>query len=236
MKANVYTVDGVSGKVAAFTDCVPDGTGIRAAYPTHAYSQALSANQVALPAAVAGLGNRLAAPFAGGQFYASTAPASAWKAPHDGTGFTAVMVLSRTTVTGVQFSWSTFGPTGETGAGALINGSTTYFQVYNAAVNTLLAGIAGETTGPTFNVTTLAQADNPDSTLYRRTVSGGAATASSGFSSADPAGTMVLGSNRSGSGQYLNAQVAECIFFTRSLSAQDRAAVNAYVASEYGLT
>jgi hypothetical protein len=235
-KANVYTVDGVTGKVATLPDCVQAGTGIRVAYPLHAFAQATPAAQVALPSAVAGLGNRLALPFALAQYYVSSALAGAWKAAHDGTGWTAVTVLSRTTVVGVQFVWSTFGPTGETGSGVLTVGGSLFTQTYNAAANTVNAGGAGETAAATYNVSKFATADSPDANLYRRTASIASSNATAGVSAGDPAGTMVIGSDRSGSGSFLNAQLAECIFFNRSLSAPDLSAVQSYLATEYGLT
>lgn len=230
-----YTPDGGTGKVASIADNVRAGTGIKAAVPAHSYAQAVSGSQIALPTARASLNNKLAGAFAAAPYYVSSAPASAWRNPSNGLGFTAYTIMDRIGVVGIQFSWSTYGPTGETGAGHIINGATMSAAVYNAAALTVLASAGSETTGPTFNATSLAAADTPDCTLYRRSSSVATANASGGFAAGDPAGTMVLGANRSG-GQPVNAHIAEWLFFDRALTAAEHAIVRWYIASNYLLS
>ena len=75
--ADYYAVDGVSGKVAAFIDHNN---------PAHLFEQAVSGEQVAVPAAHADFGGKTCATFAGGQRYTSNLAIGSWKFTHDGSG------------------------------------------------------------------------------------------------------------------------------------------------------
>lgn len=75
--ASYYVLDGVSGKVSDFVDYID---------PTHTLRQATSANQCAVPSAVAAMNNALCVQGTGVEFYTSTRAPSAWKYLHDGGG------------------------------------------------------------------------------------------------------------------------------------------------------
>lgn len=75
--ADYYAVDGITGKVASFIDWND---------PTHTLAQAVSAQQVAIPATHADYGGKLCASFAGSQWYDSTRVPSRWAFLYDGSG------------------------------------------------------------------------------------------------------------------------------------------------------
>lgn len=235
MRADSYTVDGVSGKVASFPDIVRPGTGIRAITAAHAFAQATSASQAVVPAAHSALGSRLAANFAAAPYYVSNSPASSWRAVHNGSGWTSFAVLDRTSVAGSQFHWSTFGPGAETGGGASIQGGILYRQVYNSTTQVCVAGGAGEATGATYVSDTFNSSDTPDLTVYRKSASVATANLTGAVDTGDSAGTMTIGANRSGS-NLLNAYLAEELFFNRSLTAGEYTIVRAYFTARYGVT
>jgi hypothetical protein len=75
--ADLYTVDGGSGKVLDFVDYIDQ---------THSLRQPVAGKQVVVPAADAALSNSLSATFAGAEWYLSNRPASSWTYLIAGTG------------------------------------------------------------------------------------------------------------------------------------------------------
>lgn len=233
-RLSYYSLDGVSGKVSAILESIPTGTGIRAAYPSHSYAQATSANQVAVPTAQASLNNALAGNFNTAPYYVSTAPASAWIAPHNGAGFTAIWALDRLSVSGTQYPWATYGGA-ETGAAFYYSGAGLGAAVYNGAALTLNATASDEATGATFHSALLASANTPDMTARRRTASIATADASTGFAAGNPVHTMSLGAFESGANP-INAYMAEWQFYDRALTSGELTIVHNYIAAKYGLS
>lgn len=234
VEADYYSIDGVSGKVSAFLDKVRPGTGIKAITPGHAFAQATSANQVVIPTATATLGGRLAANFNAAPYYVSNSPASSWRAAHNGNGFTSFAVFDRTTITGIQRAWSTYTDAAAQGATWVSVSGAPYCAAYNGTTITISANTTGDTTGPTYVGTSIADADTPEATLYRRSSAIATANNTAGFNAGDPVGTMTLGASTNGA-QTLNAYVAMWLFFDRVLSAADLAVVRAYIAAKYGV-
>jgi hypothetical protein len=91
--ADRYTVDGVSGKTAAFVDWSDSARTL---------AQATSAQQVALPASHASFSGSLCATFAGGQWYDSNQAAAFWDYMVDGAGVTSILVSEPTSAVGFQ--------------------------------------------------------------------------------------------------------------------------------------
>ena len=234
IEADYYSVDGATGKVAAFLDKVAPGTGIKAITPTHALAQATSARQVALPAADALLGGALAAPFVGGQVYVSNSTVTAWKPLHQASR--EVFYVHRpTSLVNTQIYWATgtstqsssymYG-TATTGAGKDITfklgGGTVIEAIYTSQLAPeRLEGRHDAGTGKT---------------VYRNGVLAGSGTAGTSYDTGDAGSTLTLG-----------AQLAPSFLFpstlswgaflcsNRVLTAGERLTINTYLTAKYGV-
>lgn len=229
------TTDGGTGKTASFVDKVLATTGIRAITASHAYVQATSGNQCALPSADALLRGKLAATWVATTAYLSNSPASSWRIPHDSTGFESFFVHRRTSAAGTQYIWATHDGATGTGASHLFGApNVTAAKVYNAGVLTVNMSAVGDTTGGTYGNTQFNVANTPDAALLYRANAGSTANITAGVSAGDPASTMVLG-NTSGKASGTLSSVVEFLCFARVLSAADRSIVRAYFNAKYGI-
>lgn len=132
IRADSYTVDGTTGKVASFVDC---------ALANHSLVQATSANQVALPASSALFGGKLSVTMATAM-YISNFAASTFNALHLGAGAKVYFVCSTTSVAGAAYLLAT---SATTAAGWNIGRGATSFScsLYNDAGTNIAAPTSG---------------------------------------------------------------------------------------------
>ena len=228
VEADYYSVDGVSGNVAAFLDKVPAGTGIKAIDPTHALSQATSALQIALPTADAALRSRLSAVFAGASWYRSTAVKTAWNLLHQGP-YTLVYVYTRTGE--ALYLYSTIdGTTGaymqQSAGGVVLSTFSAGSFAFNSATAT--GGVNGKSVYSTYQ-----EGASPEFTVGENGVE-----VANGPSILAPGGdcedSLVLGASSFGA-LPMTENWASLVVFNRVLSAGDLAIVSARNFSKYGV-
>lgn len=229
--ADRYTVDGGSGKVAAFVDWL-DGT--------HTLAQA-GANQCVVPAASAIFAGRKCAVFGASEYYDSSRASSTWKYLHDGTGCSVVHVYAPSTnVVTTRCSLATRSLAG--GAGDIgfslsrIAGPDWAVTVRNAGA--VIVNIAAGT--PAVDTAVYLdffykESEAPDEYVLREKGTSVANGNSGGVpSSANPAGTLRLGGTTAASVLDLSRWAATLIA-PRVLTANQRATVQRWILQTYGV-
>ena len=234
VEADYYSVDGVSGKVAAFLDKVTAGTGIKAIDPTHAFSQSSSALQVALPTTDALLSGRLAAVFTGSQIYNSSAAASAWRCIQDGVGVEWFLAINRTGVTGDRFLLATGNGGAATSMFLRQNGTAVSTVQTDGAIQTFSMAGAAATTGAHYYNSSFRYTDSPKAVFRDRTTQTATSDAANPPNTGDPFGPLTIGGLVGSASMYAN--FGSLIVFNRVLSPADRNTVQSYIAAKYGVT
>lgn len=229
MVADRYSVDGVTGKVSAFSERVAAGTGILALESSHSFAQSTDANQVAIPAASASFGNARVATFAGGQRYVSTAPASRWRFLHDGTGADVVIAVRQT-------GGGTYRILGTTAIGTGLwwdLSANSNVNVYSAGVYQLFMNGA-ITSDDKYLSYDYATANSPDARQFKRTAANGTDNDRVAPSAGDPTASLTFGASIDGSSA-LVGELACLIVFDRVTSAGERTAIASYMSAKYGV-
>lgn len=246
--SDYYAMDEGSGKTASFLDWVPAGTGIKAIDPTHAYSQPTSANQVAAPGADALFGGRVSASFSGTEYYNSTAPASAWKFLHDGTGFDAIFVASANTAA-ASGTAHTFASTMDIDAFPTSIGSTFRFAAQTGRLSLVVArNNATATINTSFPVGggwvndsaryarfTYVEGGSPEYAILDKSTTITSGSSAAAPDTGNPTQTLRLGAEYGAGFAGLRAKWVAAIFFTRVLSAGDWSVVQTYLQTKYGI-
>jgi hypothetical protein len=222
-----YTVDGGSGKVAAFVDW---NNG------AHTLSQATSANQVAIPTGHANFAGKSCAVFslAALTVYSSNI-AGCVDFMHDGTGGESFLVFTATGGTGVPTGSRDTGARGFTLARFADGHVDSY--VVNAASGLVVSNSSAAAAVPndvaTYINVSLATASTPDSALRVKgstLVSADALLPPEAGASAAP---LRLGGDMS-PGNYMDMRWAALLFFP-ALTAGQRAIVQQWIQAEYGI-
>ena len=229
--ADRFALDGVSGKVASFSDWFD---------ASHTIVQATSANQVAAPAASALFAGRVAAAFAGAQVYVSNRGVASWKFRHDGTGYAEVNIYKPAgsgtgILTATQHGsgghiglWHGFSSTPSTRV-AVNNGSAAIVSYNSGSKPT-----AGAATYTTFEY---SESASPKYAIRDKSSLLTSGSPSGSPSSSNPTYTFRIGADNSGSpgGNYATMDWVATFIRPSVLSTSDRAALQAAIQSVYGI-
>lgn len=226
-RADSFTESG--GKVTAFIDKMNAANSL---------SQATPAKQVNSPTADAAMANASTATFNGAVdtfSYLSNLPASSWTFMHNGLGADTFCAYVPVTPSGSSVAvWSTYSVSA-TGPGArfttttgntfgLNSGATTYGNTTNAATNTDGVG--------TYAEWYFKQADAPNNQTWTKAVAGATNAFVTVPSAAAPAHGLTLGAN---GGLGVSMRFADLLIFNRTITAPERATIQAYMLERYAL-
>lgn len=228
--ADFYAVDGVTTKVASFIDWND---------PTHTLAQALSGNQVAVPATHADFGGKLCATFAGGQYYTSTRAASYWSYANN-TPMDFFATHSPTSVAGFSIIWET-GLADGTDAQNLALNTTTVTAILQRASggNQSITRASGAAVG--VPVLCEVRADETTNPARGLKVTGFAETTAVSITGAQgtPSATLTLGGRGGGSqfylGRWRHLLALGGTAGQGGISSADRTTVQQYILQDSGL-
>lgn len=233
--SETYAIDGVSGNVASWTDKVAAGTGIRAIDASHAYSQATSARQVAVPSASALFAGKVAASCTNA-YYESTAPASAWQCSNDGTGFTEYYVLAPSTVAAgnayvsntqvANIQWAVLRSTDT--LAVFLRDST------NTVIMSPIASTVAANAGQVWKVS-YSESESPEGTARIGTQTANTANTTAPPTASAPGKAQGIFAHAANSAPFTGQWVAK-ITFDRIVSAAHDAVVRSYITAKYGVT
>ena len=218
-----------SGKVTSFVDKVRPG---------HSMTQGTAANQVLDPAVDAALNGKMSASFVGGQFYSSSLPISAWRFAHNGLGADVIAAWVPTTIGGIQALWAseTLGGGTTIGASGCLNGASIRFVVARgaapAAVNVTSAAVLSVGVGA-YAETSFG--GSPEYTIRHKATLTNSGAAAAPPVNADGSSTMRMGASPIGL-SFLNGRIGDMLFFSRVLTPTERAVVQQYMFSRYGMS
>lgn len=235
-----YSYNGYTSKVVSLNEMITAGTGILAVSAGHKYT-ALPSEQfrIGAIAADAGFGSAPVATLSTSG-YVSNAPASAWKARHDGTGWEEYHVFSVTsnsrTLANTQ---GTQGSSGPQGVSVFSANSITELRVFinNATTRIHTTGFSATIASgvPTYSGWAYKESAAPtELRIWSKAVEGTGQNSSAAPSSGDPTTTMILFRN-SGGAQWAG-KWGMSLFFNRVLSDADRLVVQAYMLARFGLS
>ena len=233
--AEWYTVDGVSGKVASWTERSLHPSGILSIDASHKMEQATSAQQCAIPTADSLFNGRVSAAFAD-QRYTSHASASAWRCLHDGTGCAVYNVLSYSNLTGAKYVLAT--TSGGTAVG--FNTGTSGAALAAAVLN--VGAVIGAPSGGTLTTSTAyytryryEENVSPEIDIFAKTTSMNTIPSTSGApSTGDPTATLMLGNRQAVNAPFVGNWL-ETIVIKGSYSATIDALIKSYFAAKYGV-
>lgn len=216
--ASRYTVDGVSGKVASYTDWL-DGA--------HTIAQATAANQHAVPAADATLGGNLVATIPNTTaIYTSSRAASAWRYVHDGTGVSEFHVFYVVSATTSYYATTEGGGAGVGGGLGVTTGPVVLIRWRTTAgaglISQSLGALALNAWG-TWRFTYL-NGGSPEWALYTNGALGGSGSDGSTPNSGDPNSTMQLFRGTPANTKWFFSGFAPRVF-----NASDVAMINRYM-------
>lgn len=204
------------------------------------FSQGTGTAQPVYQAAAGPGGARPAAVLDGTDFLTSSLPMASWTFLHDGTGATIYSVV-KTSTSAVHTIASTCNG-GGTAIGVIHRYNTGFAASYamndGVALRIAVNGAAASVTNGSFDVyaSTLTSASTPNANLYVNNMAATVATANSaGFTSTQPASTLVIGATPSATFP-LVGQLAAVLVYQGVHDATQRAAVLAFLQTRYGVT
>lgn len=222
--ADLYVIDGGSGKVRAVADYN--------APTTHWLDQPDTTKQCALPAGHADFAGKACFNLTGAEWYLSNRAAALWNAPHEAGGFTATSVFTplsgALTVLWATTSSSQNGLSVYQNGGALRSGlNKTSASVFDNSYGAIGSGT------PTYVTIRHADAQTPDYELWRK----GALAASGAYAAAPGTGaashSLYFGNN-TGSLQYVGRVRAPFMSFPL-LTNDQLLAVQQYIQQDSGI-
>jgi hypothetical protein len=235
LRADTYTLDGVSGKVASFDERSTLATGIGS---SHKLTQATSAQQCAVPAALSTVRGRMAATFLD-QRYSSNAVVSTFTFMHDGpTGCTVYNMWQPDTVTGSDYLLTTAFSGTSRGYATGRSSATAVLFIGNGTASCV--NINGGTVAigtPIYTRTRLDAAQNPDADIFIGTASAATkATPDAAYSSGDATATLMLGNRVSLVNAPFIGKWMETLIFKGAYDAAVDQLVRDYFTAYYGVT
>lgn len=233
-RSDSYTVDGDTGKVAALTDCVASGTGIRAAYPDHSLVQSNTTYQVALPAASAVFSGKSVLTMSNAM-YISDALAGAFNCLHSGDGSKVYIVASADSVAaGTQYLLATSTTTGEGQNFGRLTAS--FFNALYSATPALISSVAdGTMVADTAHVLAASYLEGGTPEVSLQAGDGAATTGSTSGAPGpgDASAQLRLGCRLTGNSPWVGKFAAMAIF-DRIPTAGEDAIVRSALFAEYG--
>lgn len=223
-EADSYTVDGISGNVAAFVDKND---------PTHLLQQATAIRQVAIPATHADFGGKVCANFSTAVYQSSRA-ASTWNYLHNGP-MTLVVVMTPVTPAGTQIIVETDAG-GTSGLSVFLAAAPAYQQfLYRGGVGGAaplnIAAVAGT---PGYFEQYIEDASSPQRSIKRNgqaAVTGAIAGGVAGVAGQ----TLTLGGRPAGTNTMV-ARWRALYSFQRRLSTNELSILRNYIQADTGLT
>lgn len=225
LDAAAYNQSG--GLVTAFLD---------RARPGHTYTQGTTGLQVSVPATDATLNGALSATFAGGQRYASTLAAAAWKFLMDGSGCEAALFMVPTNFAAAQAYLSTYTAPGSSALQVYTNVSSTVNLYIQNASNVDFAGRTRSLAAAAAQALSFRHgtAQSPQMTFRlngAEQTNAYLATPSAG----NPSAPLNIGGNPAGVAQYMSARLAAVPVFNRVLTTTERSKLIAAFSTKYGV-
>jgi hypothetical protein len=222
--ADLYNVDGGSGKVRSFANYIDQ---------TQILDQANNALQAAIPVGDPAINNRSCTIFTGGIRYRSTAASSSWRFCSDGTGCEIFVGSIPNDAAGVWVFLST-GASGGPGLALYTVTGTTYILLSNnSGGNVINTSIGSYTVG---NGTYINNSyTNPNWRIAYRTLAPVTGVAAAVPYVGDPQGPLMLGANYAGGQPAVNWKWSFLYAFRRSLTSATRAISQEYIRSITGV-
>lgn len=227
--ADRYTVDGVTGKVAALVDHLD---------ATHLAVQATSANQVAIPTADSTMRGAKSLDFAGGQYYVSNRAASAFKYLH--TAYWAVAVLVPTG-TAERIVCSTIRSGATTQIGSFFARSSIEFKVRSydgsGVANNANVSVTQNSSTLYSMVVDYIEAASPEWRMRQNGSSAGTGNSTRAPSSSDPESTLYIGAYNNAASP-LQGRLAFLALkqITAPPTAAELSVVSSYLQTKYGVS
>lgn len=227
-RADTYTVDGGSSKVATFTNRAGTGT----------LGQATAANQCPVPVAEATLAGRPAATFAAASTtrYVSSLAAASWTFLHDGSGAELFIVCTPTSGTfGKVLGTQDGSASTERGLSVFRNTTQWIGWVGNGTIQIINSGSVGSSpnnVGTYLNVL-FGMDISSDYYLQTKTTSIFNGDVTGAVSGGLPLTTFSIGDRPSG-GAGVDMKWADLIIFNRVLTLSERIVAQYYLTSRYG--
>jgi hypothetical protein len=187
--ADLYVIDGGSGKVRAVADHNDP--------ELHWLDQANTTLQCVLPAGHADYAGKLCLTYTGSQRYLSNRAAAAWNLPHESGGFTEISVFTPTATGGFSMLWATCSAGNQNGANIYHNTVDLKLDMHKLGGPQVIAGSLGAVGfgTPTYATFRHGAAQTPNWELRRKgtLVSSGAYAAAPGTGAASHA--LISGDN-----------------------------------------
>lgn len=201
--------------------------------PTHLL--ALGAGSLSAPAADALFGGAKSLIYTGTQSSVSTRAPSTWKYLHTGAGSTVFFVWAPTAVTATSVPWGDNVGVSNGAVTSTTSGVHSYAITGNAGVVANGAGVSPVVVNTAYAYEyRFATANTPNWEMLRSGVSQVSGANSFTPSTADPTGTLTIGSGIGGT-LFCSMRFRAIYLFQRLLSTPDRATVRAFITAQTGL-